>query len=217
LDEDLKSQVEGRLNDLFREDEGLMEPTASLPRVGDHPLKALKARLLSVEWEITDSSMESLLGELKTLEDFYRDDKIILTFLRLLGPTARYVKVRKGDSHPHATGLLGSIYHGLERVALSEDMSRKEKEKILLQEVEKFKKLKEDVIRRRERKKEEMEESAKTPRTESEVAPVEKPAPDLVTMPSREFLAYALDEIKEVIRAEFRALRDEVKRWNESL
>ena len=233
MTEDLKSEVESRLDYLFHEDE---EPTESMDRlggVGDHPLKALKAVLLSVEWEITDSSLESLINELKSLEDFYKDDKLILAFLRLLNSIARYIKVRKGKSHPGATSLLTSVYNGLEKVTLSEGMSRKEKERILLQEVEKFKRLKEDVIRRkREEKEEEIKEEVReeakeefreevtvtvaAPQIEAGSPDTEEPSPDTEKMSSHELFVYALEEIKEVIRAEFRALRAEIKLWRES-
>jgi hypothetical protein len=216
LQEDFKSQVESRLDDLFQEDDETLEPMDRLAGFGDHPLKSLKAVLLSVEWEITDNSMESLINELKTMEDFYKADKIILTFLRLLGSIANYIKVRKGKSHPNATRLLISVYNGLEKVALSEGMGRKKKEKILLYEVEKFKKLKEEIIRRKEEKKEKEMESVTMVHTESSTTAPEKPAQDLAKMSPHELFAYGLEEIKEVIRAEFRALRAEIKMWRES-
>jgi hypothetical protein len=217
--EDFRSQVESRLDYLFQEDEESTEPTEATDRlasVGDHPLKALKAVLLSVEWEITDSSMESLINELHALEDFYKDDKIILAFLRLLSSIARYIKVRKGKSHPNATSLLTSVYEGLEKVALSEAMSRKEKEKILLLEVEKFKQLKEDVISRKKEQKEAVEDGTVIPQKEAVSPDMEKPLSDKAHMSSHELFIYALEEIKEVIRAEFRALRAEIKLWRES-
>lgn len=220
MTEDLKSEVESRLDYLFHEDEESTESMDRLGGVGDHPLKALKAVLLSVEWEITDDSLESLIDELKTLDDFYKDDKLILAFLRLLNSIARYIKARKGKSHPGATSLLTSVYNGLEKVALSERMNRKERERILLQEVEKFKRLKEDIIRRKkeekEEQKEEVTEAATIPRIEAGSPDMEKPLPDTGKMPSHELFVYALEEIKEVIRAEFRALRAEIKLWRES-
>jgi hypothetical protein len=208
LRDDFKSQVESRLDDLFHDEEETVEPAQSLGGFGDHPLKALKAVLLSVEWEINDNSMEGLIDELKSLEGFYRGDKVILGFLRLLRPIARYIKVRKGKSHPEATGLLSSVYNSLERVAVSKNMSRKEKETLLLKEVEKFKKLKEDVIRRREEKKEEKEDNG--------AAPAQEPAPDSPAESSQETFASAVEEIKALIREEFRALREEVRLWRNS-
>lgn len=223
MTEDLKSEVESRLDSLFHEDEETVESMDTLGGVGDHPLKALKAVLLSVEWEITDSSLESLLDELKSLEDFYKEDKLILAFIRLLNSIARYIKARKGKSHPGATSLLTSVYNGLEKVALSEGINRKERERILLQEVEKFKRLKEDVMRRKkEAEKEEQKEAveevvtATVPGAEAGGADTERPLPDPAKMSSHELFVYALEEIKEVIRAEFRALRAEIKLWRET-
>jgi hypothetical protein len=44
---------------------------------------------------------------------------------------------------------------------------------------------------------------------------VEGQAEDLRAMPAHEAFAYALEEIKQMIRAEFRALRAELKLWRE--
>jgi hypothetical protein len=217
--EDFKSQVESRLDDLFHEDEESIDSMDRFGGVGDHPLKGLKAILLSVEWEITESSMESLINELRTLEDFYKDDKLILAFLRLLTSIARYINVRRGKAHPNATSLLTSVYNGLERVSLSQGMSRKEKERILLREVDKFKKLKEEVIRRK-KEQEEGEEAKQSPSVALEEAigrPAEESAkPDLTSMTTQELVLYALDEIKTVLREEFGALLAEMKVWRES-
>ena len=229
-DEDnFRSQVEDRLDHLFRED----APEAAEEPVGlvEHPLKNLKAVLLSIDWEITDSTMDSLLNEIKNVEFIYSEDKIILTFLQLLGSIGRYVKANKGRAHPDATRVINSVYEALERVALTEGMSRPEKEKMLLKEVSKFKKLKERVMLRKAEKQQPVV---------SEVTPPPAPAPEskeirgeeipvwreahveprpegrFSELSPHEAFAYALEEIKDVIRAEFRALRAEIKLWRES-
>jgi len=43
----------------------------------EHPLKGLKAVMLSIDWEITDSTMDSLINEIKNVEFIYSEDKII--------------------------------------------------------------------------------------------------------------------------------------------
>ena len=106
-DEDnFRSQVEDRLDHLFQEDSP--EATEEDVRLREHPLKGLKAILLSIDWEITDSTMDSLLNEIKNVEYIYSEDKIILTFLQLLGSIGRYVKANKGRAHPHATRVINS-------------------------------------------------------------------------------------------------------------
>ncbi len=232
-DEDnFRSQVEDRLDHLFQED----APDAAEEQVGlvEHPLKNLKAVLLSIDWEITDSTMDSLLNEIKNVEYVYSEDKILLTFLQLLGSIGRYVKANKGRAHPEATRVINSVYEALEKVALTEGMSRPEKEKMLLEEVAKFKKLKEQVVLRKAEKKEpEVVEVSPAP-----PAPSPEPSPERERIPATEIpareesepepgaearfaapheaFAYALEEIKDVIRAEFRALRAEIKLWRES-
>lgn len=234
-DEDnFRSQVEDRLDHLFQED----APDAAEEQVGlvEHPLKNLKAVLLSIDWEITDSTMDSLLNEIKNVEYVYSEDKILLTFLQLLGSIGRYVKANKGRAHPEATRVINSVYEALEKVALTEGMSRPEKEKMLLEEVAKFKKLKEQVVLRRVEKKEPavVEVSpaptapSPVPAPERERIPVteiparEEPEPEpraearFAGMSPHEAFAYALEEIKDAIRGEFRALRAEIKLWRES-
>jgi len=234
-DEDnFRSQVEDRLDHLFEED----APEAAEEQGGmvEHPLKNLKAALLSIEWEITDSTMDSLLNEIKNVEYVYSEDKIILTFLQLLGSIGRYVKANKGRAHPEATRVINSVYEALEKVALTEGMPRQEKEKKLLEEVGKFKKLKEQVVLRKAEKKEPpvfevspappVPSPAPTPgreripvpeipaREESQAEP--RAEARFAGMSPHEAFAYALEEIKDVIRAEFRALRAEIKLWRES-
>jgi hypothetical protein len=220
------------LDHLFQED----APDAAEEQVGlvEHPLKNLKAVLLSIDWEITDSTMDSLLNEIKNVGYVYSEDKIILTFLQLLGSIGRYVKANKGKAHPEATRVINSVYEALEKVALTEGMSRPEREKMLLEEVGKFKKLKEQVVLRKMEKKEPavFEVSPAPP------APSPEPSPERERIPATEIpareesepepraearfaapheaFAYALEEIKDVIRAEFRALRAEIKLWRES-
>ena len=234
-DEDnFRSQVEDRLDHLFQED----SPEATDEQVGlvEHPLKNLKAVLLSIDWEITDSTMDSLLNEIKNVEYVYSEDKILLTFLQLLGSIGRYVKANKGRAHPEATRVINSVYEALEKVALTEGMTRPEKERMLLEEVAKFKKLKELVVRRKAEKKEPaVLEVAPAPPAPSPAPPPEPERIPTKEIPAREELhaeprtearfagmspheafAYALEEIKEVIRAEFKALRAEIKLWRES-
>jgi hypothetical protein len=229
-DEDnFRAQVEDRLDDLFKEDSP--ETTEGHVGLGEHPLKGLKAVLLSVDWEITDSTMDSLLNEIKNVEYVYSEDKIILTFLQLLRSIGRYVKANKGRAHPEATRVINSVYEALEKVALTEGMSRQVKEKMLLDEVAKFKKLKEQVVLRKLEKKEPgvaemvpppapVPEEQRIPQTKSPVQEEAAVETRLETrfagMPPHEAFGYALEEIKAVIRAEFRALRAEIKLWRES-
>lgn len=214
-DETMKAQVENRLDYLFDEDQDSPHMESSSGEFSLSPLKPLKAILLSVDWEITDETMASLLREVKNLEETYRGDKIPHTFLQILASIGKYVNLNKGKAHPDTIQLMDSVYKALEKVVMSEVMTQEERERLLLAEVAKFKKLKEAIAFRREKRKEETsEESVGSPVPEES----EKPwvPPYTAQMSAHEAFVFALEEIKDLIKAEFKALRAEIKLWRGS-
>ena len=215
-------EVESRLADLFGESEenpAFMEDS-SIPE--DFPLKGLKTTLLSVDWEISDEVMTTLVEEIAKLEDTYNDDKTLLLFLRLLGSVGKYIKANKANTHPGAIKLLNSVYNSLESVLLSEEITDEEKRQTLLVQVKEFKKLKEqialqkaDALKEREAKPPEEIKTVVGEQEEDAAIVEESRPPDMSRMPPHEAFVYALEEIKQVINAEFRALRAELKLWRE--
>lgn len=221
-------EVESRLEDLFgesgkapvfMEDRGVPE---------DCPLRSLKAIVLSVDWEIDDDVIGRLLEEIGRLEDTYKDDKILLSLFRLFGAVAAYIKTRKGNAHAGAIKLLNSMYNNLEKVLLSKDMTRAEKNQILGVQVKEFKKLKEQIASKKAAtiRHKEVQPFKKTGRVIEEQKndvvvqeghrPPEEPTEELLRsemsrMTPQEALACILVELKEVIRAEFKALKAELK------
>lgn len=191
------------------------------------PLKDLKTIVLSIDWEINDEDMTRFIEQVETLKLVYEYDRVILLFLQILGSLGKYIKANKGNSHPNAIKVLNSVYTSLEKVLLQKDVTATEKEKILLVEVQRFKELEEQVALKRaaaHRKK-----AAKTPQEaeanskgkENDMAPPPVSAaegvsrPDMNRMAPHEAFAYALEEIKQMIKAEFKSLRAELKLWRE--
>jgi hypothetical protein len=155
----------------------------------------------------------------------------------------KYIKANKASSHPDAIKLLNTVFINLEKVAMSQDMPETEREKLLLGEVKRFKKLKEEIAIRKtvavgEKKTrvsveaeskivEEPQIAAASVQEEfkpseveaAEVAPfrgeITSEIPDIAKMQPHEAFAYALEEIKQVVKSEFKALRAEIKLWRE--
>jgi len=196
------------------------------------PLKELKTIVLSIDWEINDEDMTRFVEQVETLKLVYEYDRVILLFLQILGSLGKYIKTNKGNSHPNAIKVLNSAYTSLEKVLLQKDGTDAEKEKILLVEVQRFKELEEQVAVKRaaaHRKKDtktpqEMEVNSKG--KEKDMAPLKKSSPpesaeevvsrpDMNRMAPHEAFAYALEEIKQMIKAEFKSLRAELKLWRE--
>jgi hypothetical protein len=221
MKEALKSEVESRLDNLFEEKTGSSETEASSGEFSLSPLKPLKAIILSIDWEITDDIMANLLAELKRLENVFRDEKIPLTFLQILTSIGKYIKLNKGNAHPRAAELMDSAYKALEKVVMSEGMAREEKEKLLLSEITKFKQLKDEIALRRAKRKDEKPVVGVSVPALDQSTPAEegeKPwvRPDLAQMPAHEAFATAVEEIKDIIKAEFKALRAEIRLWRGS-
>jgi hypothetical protein len=214
----MKAQVDSRLDDLFSEVQSAPENQDNQSESPESPLKPLKAILLAVDWEITDETLASLLRELKRLEEIYSEEKIPFTLLQILGSIAKYVRLNKGKAYPAAIKLINSAYVALEKTVTTQGMLQQEKERLLLTEVAKFKKLKEEIAVRRESRGEGSSDEVVTRRvTELSASPaeVEERSPRRVVpqVAPHEAFAIAVEEIKDVIRAEFKALRAEIRLW----
>ena len=107
----------------------------------DSSFTELSAIILSIEWEITDQTMNSLISEINRLKKIHKDNKIVYSFLQLNGSLGNYIRSKKVNSHPDSINLLHSIYRGLEKVATTPEITKAEMKMILSAEVEKFKEL----------------------------------------------------------------------------
>jgi len=155
-DANIVDEVEKRLDDLFgdmaetsdfEEDKEAVEPSPSFKEgrsdIEDSPLKELKSTVLSIDWEITDEIMTKFLDQVEALKTRYEDDKVIQMFLQLLGSVGKYIKAKKANADPDVVKLLNTAYDGLEKVLLTEGITEAEKKKLVVTQVNKFKKLKE--------------------------------------------------------------------------
>lgn len=229
-DSSVTAEVERRLEYFFGEsDEGFITAEDST-KIQESPLRDLKALVLSIDWEITDETMGRFIKQIDRCEELYKQDKDLMLFLQLLGSLGKYIKASGAKAHPNAIKVMKCIYNALERVALSKDMPQAEREKILLVEVVRFKELKQQIASRKAER--EKKVKARTlPRREfvlqsregeragsaaSADANQRPSAPDWNHMTPHEAFGYALEEIKQVIKAEFKALRAELRLWRQA-
>ena len=207
-----RSAVTERLTDFFGEQDSSETSTNNKNSSGlqDSPLTNLNAILLSIEWEITDEILTGLIAEIERLKDIYQDDKILFSFLQLHGSVGKYINTKKVTAHPESIKLLHSVYHGLEKVVKSPEMSEAEKKRLLSDEVKKFKALKEQIL---------IAKKDTSQKVETEPSEASRPAvrTDKVSPQGSETkivsqdLVFVLEEIKKVIKGEFEALKEELQ------
>jgi hypothetical protein len=198
------------------------------PTSVDYPLSELKNMVLSIDWEITDEVLSGFLSQINNLKNIYKNDKIVLMFLQLLGSLGAYIKTYRGNAHPKTFKILNSVFSHLEDVVLSEDMEESEKKKLLRVEMNKYKQLRKQVAQkkaaqasRRQAKpiqKDKLRLSApkkkKSVMHASEVpaaAEEEMPSADSIAAKSSGSMAEAVEELKQFIHAEISVLKQEIK------
>jgi hypothetical protein len=196
-DDAINEEVEGRLDNLFGDEDTAADILEDSHESDDSPLRELKTIVLSLDWEITDEVMTNFVEQIAVLKDRLKDDKIILVFLQLLGSLGEYIRINKGKSHPGAFKILTSLFNELDKVVQSKGLTEADKKKILSAELTKYKILKEQLIKAKPKKEEK----------EPEISPDKKTAEPV----DLQDLATAISEIKQLVKTEFKALRAEIK------
>ena len=195
--EAINNEVEGRLESLFGDEDTAADILEDSQESDDSPLRELKTIVLSIDWEITDEVMTNFVEQIAALKETLKEDKVVLVFLQLLGSIGEYIRINKGKSHPGAFKILTSLFNELDKVVRSKDLTEAERKQILSAELTKYKTLKGQLEKAKPKK--EAEEPAQPTDQDTEVPADVKD------------LAKAIGEIKQLIKAEFEALRAELK------
>ena len=211
------SELANRLDTLFDEDEGA--PVGAGGETAD-PLDELNSLVMSIEWEITDDLMGRFVSQVESLKARYKEDRILVMFLQLLGSLGLYVKSNKAGAHPTAFRLLNSVYASFANAARPGKISSSEKKKLLYIELNKYKELKEQIGLSRDAAKElpmtqerpQESSGAKGDDRDPQPASIERPAVQPSTVAQAFVTAEQFDEamtsIKQFIQNELKRLRE---------
>lgn len=226
-DDTMSTELENRLDELFGDDDAPdIFADESRNEKADYPLDELKNIVLSIDWEITEEALEKLIEQVEKLKVTYRDDKIVVTFLQILGSLGEYIKTNRGKSHPKAFKVLTSVFTRLDQVVSNAEMPAVQKQKLLRSELNNYKHLRETIVQSKvsvTRKKLEAAhpKTAAAPIGKEEIhAPVTADQEESAvhefdvdsngkTVTYKE-LAQAVDDIKSFIRAEIKLLKNEL-------
>jgi hypothetical protein len=143
----LKSELENRLDHLFCESDGSLSGPQENRQKKQYPLAELKNLILSIDWEITDEVLDKLILQIRDLQVIYQDDKIVMTFLKILNLLGKYIKAHRAKAHPRTFKILNSVFANLDKVVLSNQMSESTKKQILREEMQRYAELRNQIAK----------------------------------------------------------------------
>lgn len=141
--------LENRLDDFFsdslpaQDDKPVDEPETSK---ADLPLKELKSTILSIDWEITDDGLDSFIRQVNGLVEHFAGNKVNQTLLKLLNSLGKYIRAHKSKAHPDTIKRIMAVYAALEESVTNDELSQKDKENMLKEEIKQFQRLKAQII-----------------------------------------------------------------------
>ncbi len=189
--------LENRLDDFFSDSlpsqDGPPTEASPAPRT-DLPLKDLKSTILAIDWEITDDALDALIYQIDGLSEAFETDKVNFTLLRLLKSLAKYIRSHKSKSHPDTIKRVMAVYSTLEESVTNDELGQADKEKMLLEEVRQFKRLKAKII-------------DSSPPYLASRAPKPMVSGEL---PGLEAVIRSIDELKSLMATELGAIREEL-------
>jgi hypothetical protein len=194
-------------------------------------LKDLKVLVLSLEWEITDSVMDSLVKEVGKLKPKGDKDPVIKTYLSLMDLLGKYIRVKKGGAHPESFTLMGSVYESMESVLANPGMPENQRKRLVLEQVQKFNRIKKSISTPKVPEPDDdapvveaqpIEPVAARPaRVVQDAAPVAATpvAPAAPAAPSADVaeLVARMDALKKFVQNEIRAIKEQISEVNDNL
>ena len=176
-----KDTIEEILSSELLKYRSLKNKIASRPSITDEDINGLKAVILSIDWEISDATLQSFETVTATLLQQLKNYKIHYTYLKIIPSTGRHIGRQKANAPTDSLSFLRSVFENFERIVQTADMSFKEKKQILETDINRFYDYKQKIARKK----------AKPPLTE---APLED-----------EYMPPALSHIKQTGAAETEA------------
>ncbi|MCP4118246.1 MAG: hypothetical protein GY737_23175 [Desulfobacteraceae bacterium] len=117
------------------------------PQVSEKEIEALKAVILSIDWEISDITLKSFNSVIKPLASKMKFHKIHSSFLKIMQSIGGYVARNKADAHKDSIALLHSVFQSYERLVRNPDMTAADQKQMLEANIRAFHQFKREIAR----------------------------------------------------------------------
>jgi len=116
----------------------LQNKLSSTPAVNPADIQDLKAVILAIDWEISDSTLSNFEAEINRQLIIFSAYSIHHTFLKMIQNIGRYVATHKAKAHANSIFFLRSVFKNFEYLIDSPDMPFKKKKKLLENDIKLF-------------------------------------------------------------------------------
>lgn len=116
----------------------LKNKIASRPEINAQDMNDLKAVILAIDWEISDTTLENFETVLTRLLSKLSPYKIHHTFLKIIHSTGRFIGIQQANAPADAISFLRSVFENFDRIVQTPDMSFKDKKEMLESDINRF-------------------------------------------------------------------------------
>jgi len=210
--ESISFAVQERLDDLFEENDTSASVKETDEDLTHYPLAELKSLVLSIDWEITEEVLSDFLIQIDNLGILYKNDQIIMKFLKMLRALGKYIRAHQSQAHPNAFSLLDSVFCGLEKI-VTQDISNLDKQKFFKAELGKYKELQGLIYESKRIQEEEAKnkssiiQNQKLSKNNWNINSARNLDQEMLSI-SRKQLNDAIDEIKKFVGSEINSLKE---------
>ncbi len=116
----------------------LKNSIASTPIIKDKDINELKEVILSIDWEISDKTLEHFDRVLTGLLSEFENNKLYHAFLRIIYNSGRYIGTQKANAHTDSITFLRSAFENFEHLIRTPQMPFKDKIQMIENEIKRF-------------------------------------------------------------------------------
>lgn len=123
----------------------------SKPVVTDADLNNLKTVILTIDWEISDRSLQHFEKVVSNFLSMYQQNKIYQNFLKIIQSLGQYIGSKKINAHPDAISFLRSVFDDFEKVIQTPGISYQNQKEILEKTISRFNELKTRITKEKKK------------------------------------------------------------------
>jgi len=116
----------------------LKSKIASRPVISKNEMNELKASILAIDWEISETTLENFEKVVNEFLSKLKTNKIHYAFLKIIHSIGQYIGIKKANAHTDSVSFLHSVFNNFEQIVLNAGMDVKEKKQFLETEIKNF-------------------------------------------------------------------------------